>query len=85
MHWHSTGQYDLRCYLPYLNFHDSTIQNQAKRKIYTNLKINCTDNFFQTRFDTAANENLMPATVYTQIYEDPNQDGLGSMGTYLSM
>ena len=40
---------------------------KAKKHIYTNLKINGTNNYLHTRMDTAEDVNLLPATVYTQI------------------
>ena len=35
--------------------------------------------------DTAADVNLLPATLYTQIYEDPNLEHLGPMDINLSV
>ena len=39
----------------------------TKKQIYANLKINGTSNYLSTRVDTAADVNLLPAKVYTQI------------------
>ena len=58
---------------------------KAKKCTYTNLKINGTNNYLCTRVDTAADVNLLPATVYTQIYEDPHLEHLGPMDTSLSV
>ena len=60
-------------------------KSKTKRRLYANLNMDGTDNYLWTRVNTAANVSLMPATVYTQIYEDPNLDGLGSMDINLSM
>ena len=43
----------------------------GKQRIYANLKIDNTDNYLQACIDTADDVNLMPTTVYTQIFEDP--------------
>ena len=58
---------------------------KAKNGIYTNLKINGTNNYLHTRVDTALDINLLPATIYTQIYEDSNLEHLGPMDISLSM
>ena len=58
---------------------------KAKKHIYTNLKMNGTNNYLHTRVDTAADVNLLPATVYTQIYEDSNLELLGPMDISLSV
>ena len=61
-------------------------KSKTKRRIYANLKIDGTENYLLMKeFNTAANINLMPATVYTQIYEDPNLDRLGPMDINLSI
>ena len=57
----------------------------AKKQIYANIKISGTNNYLCTRVDTAADVNLLPATVYTQIYEDSNFEHLGPMDISLSM
>ena len=49
----------------------------GKWRIYVNLKINNTDNYLQACIDTAADINLMPTTVYTQIFKDPKIEFLG--------
>ena len=38
---------------------------KANKCIYANLKISGTNNYLCTRVDTAADVNLLPATVYT--------------------
>ena len=60
-------------------------KSKAKRRIYTNIKIDGTENYLWAKVNTAANVNLMPTTVYTQICEDPNLDRLGPMDTDLSV
>ena len=58
---------------------------KPKKWIYANLKINGTNNYLHTRVDTVAYVNLLPARVYTQIYEDSNLEHLGPMDISLSM
>ena len=58
---------------------------KGKKCIYTNLKINGTNNYLCTRVDTAVDVNSLPATVYTQIYEDWNLEHMGPMDISLSV
>ena len=58
---------------------------KAKKCIYTNPKINGTNNYLCIRVDTAADVNLLPATVYTQICEDSNLEHLGPIDISLSV
>ena len=58
---------------------------KAEKCIYANLKINGTNNYLHTRVDTAVDVNLLPATVFTQIYEDSNLEHLGLMDINLSV
>ena len=58
---------------------------KAKKCICANLKINGTNNYLRTGVDIAAYVSLLPATVYTQIYEDSNLEHLGPMDISLSV
>ena len=57
----------------------------AKWRMYANLQIDNTDNYLWACIDTAADINLMPTTVYTQIFEDPEMESLGLMDINLSV
>ena len=56
----------------------------AKWRIYANLQIDNTYNYLQTCIDTEDDVNLMPTTVYTQIF-DPAMKFLGPMDITLSV
>ena len=57
----------------------------GKWRIYANLKIDNIENYLWAHIDTATDINLMPTTVYTQIFKDPKMEFLGPMDINLSM
>ena len=71
--------------IPFMSTVSKCPEKPGKWRIYANLKIDSTDNYLQACIDTAADVNLMPTTVYTQIFEDPKMEFLGPMDITLSM
>ena len=57
----------------------------GKQRIYAILKIDGTDNYLWACTDTAADVNLMPTTVCTQIFKDPKMEFTGPMDINLPM
>ena len=70
------------------NFHICNLRTQkhkGKKGIYANLQIDCMNNYLCTQVDTAANVNLMPASVCKQMYGDLKLGLLQPMDINLSI